>query len=103
MAVKKERYIPGLINNGNQCFANATLQFFDAAMDGHDLDLLLGKDVSTKPFLEPNLDEYDSENPADTLDAPKKGKNPAAKQSRRLAGSRRRFGMASRRRRLRET
>jgi hypothetical protein len=26
-------------------------------MDGHDLDLLLGKDVSTKPFLEPNLDE----------------------------------------------
>jgi ubiquitin C-terminal hydrolase len=29
-AAKKERYITGLYNHGNQCFANATLQFFDA-------------------------------------------------------------------------
>jgi hypothetical protein len=73
MAVKKERYITGLINNGNQCFANATLQFFDAAMDGHDLDLLLDNDVSIHPFSIPALTSDDQEF---DINAPRRGKKP---------------------------
>jgi hypothetical protein len=78
MAGKKERHITGLLNHSTQCFANATLQFFDAAMDGHDLDLVLGKDVSTKSFSDPNLTTKDEEDPFDT-DAPKEGKKPKSK------------------------
>ena len=62
-AAKKERYITGLYNHGNQCFANATLQFFDAALDGHDLDLLLGKDEDDEQFHTPKVtsDDRDKE------------------------------------------
>jgi ubiquitin C-terminal hydrolase len=49
-AGKKERYVTGLYNHGNQCFANATLQMFDAALDGHDLDLVMGKEESNENF-----------------------------------------------------
>jgi ubiquitin C-terminal hydrolase len=49
-ARKKERYVTGLYNHGNQCFANATLQMFDAALDGHDLDLVMGKEESNENF-----------------------------------------------------
>ena len=76
MAKKKSRYINGLLNNGNQCFANATLQFFDAAMDGHDLDLVLGKDAST-PFEDPDLNLNDMED----LDPTKKGEKPKSRLS----------------------
>jgi len=67
MTEKKPRHIHGLLNNGNQCFANATLQFFDAAMDGHDLDLVLGQDVSTDPFPEPNITQDDEDLPKSRL------------------------------------
>jgi hypothetical protein len=50
MAGKQERYVTGLYNHGNQCFANATLQMFDAALDGHDLDLVMGKEESNENF-----------------------------------------------------
>lgn len=78
---KKQRHINGLLNNGNQCFANATLQFLDAAFDGHDLDLLLGHDVSIDPFMIPNLVVNDTEG----NDAPKKGEKPAAKPKSRFS------------------
>jgi ubiquitin C-terminal hydrolase len=60
-AAKKERYITGLYNHGNQCFANATLQFFDAALDGHDLDLLLGKDEDEEQFHTPKVTSDDKD------------------------------------------
>jgi predicted RNA-binding Zn-ribbon protein involved in translation (DUF1610 family) len=78
MAVKQNRYITGLVNNGNQCFANATLQFFDAAMDGYDLDLLLGKDVNIDPFSIPALTPEEKELERDT-NAPKRGRKPVTK------------------------
>jgi hypothetical protein len=61
MAGKKERYITGLYNHGNQCFANATLQLFDAALDGHDLDLVLGKDEGGGQFHSPKVTSDDRE------------------------------------------
>ncbi|KAM0692280.1 hypothetical protein Q7P36_008481 [Cladosporium allicinum] len=75
---KKERYITGLVNNGYQCFANATLQFFDAAMDGHDLDVLLGNDVSIRPFSVPKLTPKDEEG-VDDIEALKRGETPVGK------------------------
>ena len=75
IAVKKERYITGLHNHGNQCFANATLQFFDAAMDGHDLDHVLGKDASIETFPSPNFTSEDKEKAADKV-ALERGKTP---------------------------
>lgn len=86
-AAKKERYITGLVNNGFQCFANATLQFFDAAMDGHDLDLLLGNDVSISPFSIPALTSEDREKPSD-INAYKKGKQSRTKIGRIKASMR---------------
>jgi hypothetical protein len=59
-AGKKERYVTGLANYGNQCFANSTLQLFDAAMDGHDLDLVVGKEEGTEDF---EVHEVTSEDP----------------------------------------
>jgi ubiquitin C-terminal hydrolase len=55
------RQIRGLVNNSNQCFANSVIQLFDAAMDGHDLDLVLGQveDIETADFKEPKLTPED--------------------------------------------
>lgn len=54
LAKKPQRYVSGLLNNSNQCFANSTIQFFDAATDGHDLDMILGE-VQDTEFAEPML------------------------------------------------
>lgn len=52
---KKARHIHGLLNNSEQCFANSTIQLFDAALDGHDLNAVLGNTESTSPFTHPKI------------------------------------------------
>lgn len=56
---KQDRHISGLVNNSNQCFANAAIQFFDAALDGHNVDLVLGELQSIQPFTDPMLTPED--------------------------------------------
>jgi hypothetical protein len=47
--------ISGLVNNNQQCFANSVIQLVDAALDDHDVDMVLGKNGSTTPFTEQTL------------------------------------------------
>lgn len=56
---KKDRHISGLVSNSNQCFANAAIQVFDAALDGHNVDLVLGELQSIQPFTDPMLTPED--------------------------------------------
>lgn len=59
MANEPPRHISGLLNNSLSCFSNSTIQFVDAAMDGHDIDMVLGEVESTAPFADPVLDLSD--------------------------------------------
>lgn len=53
------RQISGLLNNSNQCFSNSVIQFVDAALDGHEVDTVLGPVESTAPFTSPDLTKDD--------------------------------------------
>ncbi|KAM0702372.1 hypothetical protein Q7P35_011282 [Cladosporium inversicolor] len=53
------RQISGLLNNSNQCFSNSVIQFVDAALDGHEVDTVLGPVESTAPFTLPDLTKDD--------------------------------------------
>jgi hypothetical protein len=72
---KQPRQISGLMNNSNQCFSNSVIQLVDAALDGHDLDTVLGPVESVAPFTSPELSDDDS------FDEPKRrGANKTAKK-----------------------
>ena len=76
------RHISGLLNNSNQCFSNSVIQFVDAALDGHDLDTVLGPVESVAPFVQPTLTRRDSFGASSKTRAAKKGaKKPETKMS----------------------
>ena len=52
----------GLVNSWNACFSNAVIQFLDAALEGHDVDALLGElnDVETLGLTARDISRFDS-------------------------------------------
>jgi uncharacterized UBP type Zn finger protein len=69
------------MNNSNQCFSNSVIQFFDAALDGHDMDTVLGPVESVAPFTSPDLSDDDSFNVPKRRGAKKTAKKPESKLS----------------------
>ena len=76
---RQPRHISGLLNNSNQCFSNSVIQLVDAAIDGHDIDVVLGEVESTSPFVDPKLSEDDSFMVPNTRSARKTAKKPLSK------------------------
>ncbi|GAB7325771.1 hypothetical protein MBLNU13_g09862t1 [Cladosporium sp. NU13] len=79
------RHISGLLNNSNQCFSNSVIQFIDAALDGHDVDTVLGPVESVAPFTQPPLQKSDSFSAPKTRGAKKGAKKPESKMSKARA------------------
>lgn len=75
------RHISGLLNNSNQCFANSVIQFIDAALDGHDVDTVLGPVESVAPFTPPPLQKSDSFGAPKTRGVKKGARAPESKMS----------------------
>jgi hypothetical protein len=52
----------GLVNPWNACFSNAVIQFLDAALEGYDVDALLGElnDVETFGLTARDISRFDS-------------------------------------------
>lgn len=52
----------GLINHSNACFANAVIQLLDKALEGHDLDAMIGRadDVETFGLTDTDIKEFDN-------------------------------------------
>jgi ubiquitin C-terminal hydrolase len=73
--------ISGLVNNNQQCFANSVIQLVDAALDDHDVDMVLGKNGSTAPFSEPNLTPDDQESLPEPTRRSKGKKNEKKRES----------------------
>jgi ubiquitin C-terminal hydrolase len=78
---RQPRQISGLVNNSNQCFSNSVIQFFDAALDGHDVDTVLGPVESVAPFTSPDLSDDDSFDVPKRRGAKKTAKKPESKLS----------------------
>ena len=70
------------MNNSNQCFSNSVIQFIDAALDGHDVDTVLGPLESVAPFKDVNINSTDSFEPQKKRGARKGGKKPESAMSR---------------------
>ena len=75
------RHISGLLNNSNQCFSNSVIQFIDAALDGHDVDTVLGPVETVAPFTHLRLEKSDSSSAPKTHGAKKGAKKPESKMS----------------------
>jgi len=78
---EQKREICGLMNNSNQCFSNSVIQLVDAALDGHELDTVLGPVGSVAPFKAPYLDKDDGFDVPKRRGAKKTGKKPESAMS----------------------
>lgn len=90
---KETRCINGLVRVNNQCFSNTVIQMFDAALEGHNVDAVLGPVKPINPFADPPLtpdDVFGAAKPKTTrksrAKAAEDGKKPISKLDRIKGG-----------------